>query len=242
MEIDEATRVPTRQTGAIYRQLFSELRRLTGATAVSLYIESSIGSDESPLLLHGSATGRIPEFESIDAAERAIHRLSRYDGRDPLPAIKAYPGLAHDSCLIRIRVGHEPLSRAEPRPAGEDRRRRVPTQADASGSGYLWIGLRFDEGTVPLSILELDPPTAGRPGNDRDWLAFSLLSSANLVWEGSRIQLLTWSTAASTGTAAMPRSPRSRQCCVTVCAAPTACIATEARCSPCTCPASTRTL
>jgi diguanylate cyclase (GGDEF)-like protein len=190
MEIEKTARVPPRQAGTIYRQFFSQLRRLTGATAVSLYIESSNNDDESPLLLHSSARERTAEFESVDAAERTVHHLCTRSGPEPLPSIQAYPGTARDSCLIQIRVDHEPLPEAEPLPAGGDRRRRAPAQTDTSGSGSLWIGLRFAEGNVPQPVLELDPPAAGCPRNERDWLAFSLLSSANLVWQANRLQLL----------------------------------------------------
>ena len=179
---------PAQQTGTIYRQFLSQLRQLTGAAASSLYIDAASDPGSAALLIHSDHTESAPEFESIVLAQDAIDRLTNLGGRKA-PGIQVFPSAAENCCLVEIRVGEESAMEAPDRQQGNERR-HDGSLPDIAGTGALWVGLRYEEGSVPLSIMELDTPGIGIPGSEADWLSHCLITSARLVWEANRIQLL----------------------------------------------------
>jgi diguanylate cyclase (GGDEF)-like protein len=179
--------LPAQPAGNIYRQFLSQLCQLTGASAASLYFDVGSGPRREPLLLHSGQTEASPEFASIDTAGNTVAQYSGFEAATTAPGIQCFPSSADESCLVQLRADALPVEAA-----GEHHpERRQPVPATESGVGEaVWLALRYDTGSVPTEIMELDTPPPGQPGNAKEWLAHSLLTSGAFLREASRLQAL----------------------------------------------------
>ena len=173
--------LPAQQAGAVYRQFLAQLRQLTHAAGVSLYIDGG-GNLERSLLLHGGGTEAVPEFESLERAHATTYAMLGPGGGSGAPALQVYSSEADDSCLVRVSIRLD-FDEAE---VTAERRHTPEPEADRA----IWIGLRYDAGHVPEEISSLAPPRAQAPETAADWLAHSLLTSANMVWEANQLSQL----------------------------------------------------
>ncbi len=175
--------LPAQQAGAVYRQFLAQLRQLTHAAGVSLYIDGG-GSPERSLLLHSGGTDTVPEFESMDRARTTTYALLGPGGGTGAAALQVYSSEADDSCLVRISI------RLDFQQPAVDTERRHTTNAEPEADRAIWIGLRYEGGQVPAEISSLAPPGIDAPESAGEWLAHSLLSSANMVWEANQLSQL----------------------------------------------------
>ncbi|MEE4193294.1 MAG: sigma 54-interacting transcriptional regulator, partial [Halieaceae bacterium] len=175
--------LPAQQAGAVYRQFLAQLRQLTHAAGVSLYIDGG-NSTERALLLHSGGTEAVPEFESLERAHATTYALLGPGGGDGASTLQVYSSEADDSCLLRIGIWLE----ADQQAINTERRNQAPTEPTADRA--IWIGLRYDAGHVPEEIAGLTPPGPNAPVSAGEWLAHSLLTSANMVWEANQLSQL----------------------------------------------------
>ena len=181
MDSGDHPNLPAQQAGAVYRQFLAQLRQLTDAAGVSLFIDAHDGPNSQPLLLHSGGTEAVPEFESTDRAQSSTFGLLGPGGGEGASIIQVYSSEADDSCLIRIAIDE-----AHGEPVEVERRHLVRREADAA----IWVGLRYDVGSVPAEILELTAPSGAAPRSTADWLASSLVTSGAMVWEANQLNQL----------------------------------------------------
>ncbi len=175
--------LPAQQAGAVYRQFLAQLRQLTDAAGVSLYIDGGNGSIERSLLLHSGGTEAVPEFESLERAHATTYALLGPGGGSGANCLQVYSSEADDSCLVRVGI-------QDPDQQDIDQDRRHSTGPELEADRAIWIGLRYDDGQVPAAISALAPPGPQAPASAAEWLSHSLLTSANMVWEANLLSQL----------------------------------------------------
>ena len=178
METRDVQGLPA-QAGTLYRQFLTQLRQVTGAAGASLYIDGDADPSRT-LLQHSGCAGAVPEFRSVDSAQQAIATLPA-PGPDN-SVLHVFPSSARSGCLLRIEIGK--TAPRESVPCGEERRLETPAAAARS---FIWVGLEFDQGAVPLTIMSLNAPPAGAPHGAAEWLAHTIHAGAQMLWE-SRLQ------------------------------------------------------
>ena len=176
---------PAQQAGSIYRQFLVQACQLTGASAASLFIDGASSRETGAVLIHSGQTEAAPELEDADRARWSVERLAALGGHPR--GIQAFPSAAENCCLILIRVEPETVPAASP---SLTERRHLESLPEGDGDHCLWLGLRYDQGSVPLTVMNIDEPGELPPGSDTQWVGSSLATSGRMVWEANRLQLL----------------------------------------------------
>jgi diguanylate cyclase (GGDEF)-like protein len=170
------------KSSELLRSYVQEIKHLSGAAAVSLFVPATPNGISNATLIHAGAAA-VPEFADLSSAERwaaSILSAELEAGREPTGSAALQRSEAEGGWLIQIPAVQTLFHLAATDPGAAAvlarKRRRSDEEQATPPQPAAWIGLRFEPG----SMVQL--PDFNRVQDSKDWWGLLLALGAVLAW------------------------------------------------------------